>query len=829
MNACSAPLSPAYNRFARLLHGRALPTALVTLAMLMAAKPRLVCAGAFVAGTSTNITTIAGPRSVAVGDFNGDGIMDMVVGNEGGGGYSAFRGTGGGAYAARWDNATGALTGTVVVADFDGDGKLDLAMTQSNIARVLIHLGYGDVTFAPTLSMASPANPQGLVAADFNGDGKIDLAATGYATTSTGTVAVYLNTSSGPGNVTFAPRTDYACGAQPLSIAAGKLSHTSNLPDLITANSNANPGSSTILFNDGTGHFGNRQDLRTCRSSYAVAVGQVYLGLDRDQIVIANRDSASVTLLVYDEANTGWWRRDYAAAAGPRYVTIADADGDANQDVLVTSYDGNKVSVFSPNHSALGLNPRVDVTATSNPYSVAVGNLNGDLKPDLVFTCRGASNITMVRGAPKRGWALGDTIPTFTGVNQNGSSFSSAYMSGTWMLLDLCSVWCTPCKYMARGTQALYATWLGHPSVRFDYVTALNDGATVGTASTQADAAQWGNQYGITRHILHSGGVQGGGMQALAVQSELTATPTLRLIGPDGRVRWLQQGYAEDSTIARVLANLAGVAMPSLAPLTPPGLVSATETVTHGVQSVSSPSDPSGPYTFPYNVTGFGENFTSDFFMSRNLLAGTEQWTVNLTNYPVPGAMALATNADWQLTLKNIVLDPLTRTLPAGTLASVSALDTFGVWRSVPVTPTITWDGSTLTLGAVPAAALAALPPTGTLELDWVMRIGAPIAGAPDVTPLHALELRAPWPNPATGASRLAWSQPREAAAKLEVYDLNGRRLRTIEDRIEPTGEHAATWDLTDDQHARVGPGLYFARLSVDGQGTRTQRVIVVQ
>src|SRR5207302_6131390 len=91
-------------------------------------------AGTFVPGTSTTFTSMSGPRSVAVGDLNGDGIMDMVVGSEAGAGYSAYRGLGNGTFASRWDNFTGGVTGSVVLADFDGDGKLDVAMTENNIA-----------------------------------------------------------------------------------------------------------------------------------------------------------------------------------------------------------------------------------------------------------------------------------------------------------------------------------------------------------------------------------------------------------------------------------------------------------------------------------------------------------------------------------------------------------------------------------------------------------------------------------------------------------------------------------------------------------------------
>lgn len=827
MVAFVAPMSPGRPRPFGRPQVPVLLAAIAALAALMAGAPGPAGASAFVAGTSTSFTSLSGPRSVALGDLNNDGITDMVVGHETGSGYSSFRGLGGGLFAARIDNFTAVTTGSVVLADFDRDGYLDVAMTAVNIARIIVQKGNGNATFDPSWQLTTAANPQGLVAIDLNNDGKPDLATAGYPTTSTGTISVYLNTSPGPGTIAFAARVDYACGGMPNSIAAGWLTNSSICPDLVTANyNNGGAASISILQNNGSGGFGNRQDIVTCKSTYSVAVGPLFDDPHHDQIVIANRDSASVTLLSYDDLAAGWSRHDYPTAAGPRFVTIADPDGDANLDVVAAAYDANKISILTRNPATGWLNPKIDVTASGNPLSVAVGNLNGDLKPDLLFSGRNTTNVVMVRGAPKRGWAVGDTIPTFSAPNQQGGTFNSAAMAGSWTVLDLCSVWCNPCKAMAHWTQATYAAWLGHPTVHFDYVTALADGEVPGTASTQAEAEAWGSDYGISRPILHSGGVQGGGVQGLATLSEATATPTLRLVAPDGRILWLQRGSASDTTMIRLLANAAGVAMPATAY---PSFVSATETVTHGAQQVSSPSDPSSGFTFPYNVSGFGANFTSDFLMTRDLDAATEHWSVNLWYYQFDNYVCLPTDDSWQLTLTNVVLDPFIRNVLPGMTATVTVMDTFWVDHTLPVTVPVTWSGGTLTLGAIPAAALAAIPAIRSFTLDWTMKMYHPILDVPEPSPAQVLALRSPRPNPATSASRLAWAQARAGMARLEVFDLEGRRLRTLQNGVAAPGEHVVLWDLADDQGSHVGPGLYFTRLTVEGEGTRTQRITVIR
>jgi flagellar hook assembly protein FlgD len=65
--------------------------------------------------------------------------------------------------------------------------------------------------------------------------------------------------------------------------------------------------------------------------------------------------------------------------------------------------------------------------------------------------------------------------------------------------------------------------------------------------------------------------------------------------------------------------------------------------------------------------------------------------------------------------------------------------------------------------------------------------------------------------------------------AKLELYDVRGRLVRRLADGLAPAGDHGARWDLTDDNGARVGTGLYFARVAVDGLEPATTRVTVLR
>lgn len=100
---------------------------------------------------------------------------------------------------------------------------------------------------------------------------------------------------------------------------------------------------------------------------------------------------------------------------------------------------------------------------------------------------------------------------------------------------------------------------------------------------------------------------------------------------------------------------------------------------------------------------------------------------------------------------------------------------------------------------------------------------------APDLP--RALELALPAPNPARGGTRLWYGVPADRAGgtlELAIYDLSGRRVRTLESgRAEP-GRHSASWDLRDASGAPAAAGVYFARLSL-GAEAHTRKFVIVR
>ena len=72
-------------------------------------------------------------------------------------------------------------------------------------------------------------------------------------------------------------------------------------------------------------------------------------------------------------------------------------------------------------------------------------------------------------------------------------------------------------------------------------------------------------------------------------------------------------------------------------------------------------------------------------------------------------------------------------------------------------------------------------------------------------------------PNPFRGASTLGFELPRETRVRLEVFGIDGRRVRSLVSGVVGAGRHRALWNGRDDHGLRLRPGLYLVRFEADG------------
>jgi len=109
-------------------------------------------------------------------------------------------------------------------------------------------------------------------------------------------------------------------------------------------------------------------------------------------------------------------------------------------------------------------------------------------------------------------------------------------------------------------------------------------------------------------------------------------------------------------------------------------------------------------------------------------------------------------------------------------------------------------------------------------SLDWAGLVGVRDSAA---VPGH-LELAPPRPNPFRGRVAFDFELPRTARVRLEIHDLQGRRLRTVEDALLPAGHYSRTWDGSDLGGAPLPGGVYLMRLW-SPEVARVQKVVLIR
>ncbi len=286
-----------------------------------------------------------GAGSVAVGDFNHDGKLDLVVTTQSGAFGSALgvlMGNGDGSFQPYVDYPTAYGPYSVAVADFNGDGNADLATANYAVPglSVSVLLGNGDGSFQPHVDYGTGGS-RSIVTSDFNADGKPDLAS---ADTFGNTVSIYL----GNGDGTFQSPVAYASGSKPDTVAVGDFNRDGK-PDLATANE---VSTFSILLGNGDGTFQPPVEYPTLYGQ-SLAVGD-FNGDHKDDLAIAHfQYPFTAGVLLGNGEGTFQTELEYMAGAYPNAVALADLNADGADDLMTANgyffarpKDGDTISVL---------------------------------------------------------------------------------------------------------------------------------------------------------------------------------------------------------------------------------------------------------------------------------------------------------------------------------------------------------------------------------------------------------------------------------------------------------------------------------------------------
>ncbi len=322
---------------------------------------------------ATNFAVGTTPVSVAIGDIDGDGKQDLAIANQGSNSVSILRNTSSVASASfdRTDFTVGMLPVSVAIGDIDGDGKKDLAVVNQNSSNVSVlrnTSNIGLVSFAPAVNSTAGTTPSSVTIGDIDGDGKLDLA---VANGGSNNASILRNTSS-IGLVSFAPAISFAAGTFPILIATSDID-ADGKKDLAVVNQNS--------------------------SNVSVL-----------------RNTSSIGSVSFAPAS------NFMVGAAPRSVTIGDIDGDGKLDLAVANgaFSVNSVSVLRNigDVGSLVFDPASNFSVGSQPFSVAMGDLDGDNKLDLIAANLGSHTISILRNISSVGSLVFDPANNFpVGLN----------------------------------------------------------------------------------------------------------------------------------------------------------------------------------------------------------------------------------------------------------------------------------------------------------------------------------------------------------------------------------------------------------------------------
>jgi len=310
--------------------------------------------------SGSTLPTGADPFSIATGDVNLDGHLDLVVPNFQDDTLTVLLGDGAGGFTPAAGSpvpAGSAFADAVAITDLNGDGKPDLAVdNQANQVSILL----GDGTGAFTAAVGSPFstggnNSRSIAVADYNGDGRPDIA---VANLTGNYISILFNNGGG----TFTTPSSVNVGVQQDSVATADFNGDGKA-DLVTAN--VFDQSISIFFGDGTGGF-----TQATGSPNALGTNSF-----------------------------------------PNQVIAKDFDGNGTPDVVVNRSGASDVEVFRNNGTGVFTSLSGPFSAATTSEGVASGDFNGDGLPDLVSVGSNGADILLNTGPANFVQAAGNPAP----------------------------------------------------------------------------------------------------------------------------------------------------------------------------------------------------------------------------------------------------------------------------------------------------------------------------------------------------------------------------------------------------------------------------------
>ncbi len=330
----------------------------------------------------------ARPHDITIGDFDGDGLPDIVTANSGDGSFSFLKGHGDGTFDGGFLFQRNHLFFSLTKGDYDQDGNLDLAFYAGASISLFFNDGHGG--FSERIVYKTRGAGPRATTADVTGDGFPEILAPNAGADH---VTVLFNGGDG----TFNEQSNYLVGDSPVSVAAADIDGDGHV-DLATANRGS--ADVSVIFNQGARTFSAPEMLLVSGRPISIAAAD-FNGDGNVDLTTGNNFTNDIAVWLQLEDGTFDSAVTFPLTHEPTNITVLDANSDGNVDVASTSEKTDTVALALGRGDGTFLQEQV-LPSGLGPRFSAVGDIDLDGDDDLATGNRQGQNVTVFQNNAPR-------------------------------------------------------------------------------------------------------------------------------------------------------------------------------------------------------------------------------------------------------------------------------------------------------------------------------------------------------------------------------------------------------------------------------------------